>query len=279
MSTPASTGPTGSEILRKRRWNWRRSLWVRILAIVALMWVITGLFLWSHCRSAWAVFRVNGVAETAQNSPLRSMRQASGFASYASEFFTQDRDVTNVLLFNTAVNDQWLVRLRRFPQLATAALDGGQIGPGLQNLADLPELKMMSVAGSQMTITRGWIDHIDSTISGRHFLLVPSLELLGLHGFKNTISDLDQLAQHPHLHTISLSDIAQLDQVLQQLENCRNIKTLSVHPTDELSEQALKSLCQMTHLETLTISKSKKTDAVDVQLKQALPSTNIIWRP
>lgn len=279
MNALASSSPVESEILIKRRWKWWRSLWVRILAIVALMWIITGLFLWSHCRSAWAVFRVNGLAETSQNSPLQSLRRSSGLGHYVSEFFIQDRDVVTVLLFNTAVNDQWLVRLRRFPRLANAALDGGQIGPGLQNLADLPDLKMISVSGSQMTIIRNWIDHIDSTISGRHFLLIPQLESLALSGFKGTISDLDQLDQHPHLHSLSLNSISQLSQVLKQIENCQNIKSLSIHQQEAFDEDAFQSLCRMPHLQTLTISNRNKMDVVDSQLKQSLKSTTIVWRP
>lgn len=279
MNSPASSSPDGPEVLAKRPWPWWRSLWVRIPAVVALMWVVTGLFLWSQCRSTWAVFRVNGVAEPAPNSLLHSLRQSSGPASYFSEFFIQDRDVVNVLLFNTAVNDQWLVRLRRFPKLKHASLDGGQIGPGLQNLADLPDLKMIHVVGSQMTIVRNWIDHIDSTISGRHFLLLPQLESLVLSGFKGTISDLDQLAQHPHLQHLSLNQISRINLVLKQIENCQNIKSLSIHQKDDLDEAALQSLCRMPHLEILRINNLKKTDSVDKQLQQSLKSTKILWQP
>jgi hypothetical protein len=282
MNTLASSSPIEPEILNKRRWIWWRSLWVRIPAIVALMWVIMGLFLWSQCRSAWAVFRVNGLAETSHTSPLQSLRRRSGLGHY----FIQDRDVTSVRLLNTAVNDQWLVGLRRFPRLKNATLDGGQIGPGLQNLANLHDLTTIQVLGSQMTVTQGWIDHIDSTISGRHFLLVPQLESLTLSGFKGTISDLDQLNQHPHLRAISLGNISQLGQVLRQLENCQNIKslsirqkTLSIHQKEAFDEDAVQSLCRMPHLQTLTISNRHKTDAADSQLKHSLKSTTITWQP
>jgi hypothetical protein len=137
---------------------------------------------------------------------------------------------------------------------------------------------MIHVVGSQMTVTRNWIDHIDSTISGRHFLLIPQLESLALTSFKGTISDLDQLDQHPHLQHISLNHISRLDQALRQIEKCQNIKSLSIHQKEELDEAALQSICRMRHLEILRINNLKKTDSVDEQLKHSLKSTNIIWQ-
>lgn len=279
MNTLTSIGPVEPEILVKRPWKWWRLLWVRCLAAFVLMWVVTWVFLWSYCRSAWAVFRVNGVASPPHDSPLQSFRRVSGLASYVGEFFVQDRDVVSVLLFNTGVDDQWLVRLRRFTKLTNAALDGGQVGPGLQNLADLPELKVISVIGSQMTVTRGWIDRLDSKISGRHFLLIPQIELLGLSGFKGTISDLDQLDRHPHLRALTLGEVAQLSETLRQIEKCQNIKVLSIQQRNELDEESLQSICRMSHLESLNLSGVTKTDEVDSRLRQSLESTNVVWRP
>ncbi|HEY4263343.1 MAG TPA: hypothetical protein VGM98_24485 [Schlesneria sp.] len=301
MNIPILTPKTAivSEILLTRRWQWWRSLWVRIPLMIALMWVIVGLVCWWPSRSAWAVFGVNGLAETSQSANW----QRSVLPNFARRYLIQDRDVTSVLLFGTAVDDQWLVRLRRFPRLEQAALDGGQIGSGLQHLADLRDLKRISVSGTQRRVIRGWIDHVDSTISGRHFLLVPQLESLLLSGFKETVSDLDQLSQHPQLRVLSLNEISPLHEVLSQIENCRNIKSLSIYQKALLDPEAIASLCRMSHLETLTLygenrgavrilldpqpdaletlTLRRSTKGVDVnaQLKQSLPKTSIVWLP
>jgi hypothetical protein len=138
---------------------------------------------------------------------------------------------------------------------------------------------VIDVIGTQRTVTRGWIDHVDSMISGRHFLQVPQLESLALSGFKGTISDLDQLSLHPQLTAISLGDVSRLSEVLQQIEICRNIKSLSIRQQEKLDEASLASICKMSHLETLTIHRIAKADNVDSQLTQSLPATSIAWRP
>ena len=279
MNTWTVNQEDASDILVKRRWPWWRSLWVRIPAIFLLMWVITGIFFWWECRSAWAVFRVNGVAEPAQESPIYSFRQRSGLASYVAEFYIKDRDVTNVLLHYTGVDDRWLVRLRRFPKIERATFDGGQIGQGLQNLSDLRELKAICVIGEHRTVTQGRGDFVNSTISGRHFLLIPQLEILVLSGFKGSISDVDQLRQHPHLQKVVLEDISQLSLVLGQFELCQNIKSLFIRQKAGLDEGSLASICRLSHLETLTICGVTKTDEMDSQLKNSMPTTSIYWRP
>lgn len=279
MNTATANETSETETLVKRHQPWWRLLWVRILIAVALMWFTTGLFFWSQSRSAWAVFRVNGLADPPQQSSLQSFRHGSGLTSYLGEFLIQDRDVTTVLLLGTGVDDQWLVRLRRFPKLRQAAFDCGQIGPGLQNLAGLPDLKLIDVIGTQRTVTRSWIGHVDSTISAKHFLMVPQFETLALSGFKEAISDLDQLSQHPHLSDISLDDISRLGEVLQQIEACHNIKSLSIRSQQKFDEDSLASICKMSHLKTLIVDRVAKTEDVELQLQQSLPTTSIVWRP
>ncbi|MBS0202546.1 MAG: hypothetical protein JSS49_06560 [Planctomycetes bacterium] len=261
-----------------RRQTWHRSLWIRILGVLFLIWGIGLLACWWPSRSAWAVFGVNGLVETPPGTLQNRLRNGSGWSNYVSRFLAMDTEVTSAWLLGTGVDDQWLAPLSRFRKLERITLDGGQVGPGLQHLANLPNLTEIHVIGKQMRKKNGRIDHIDSTISGRHFLSVPQLKSLMLAGFNGGISDLYQLQSHPNLKTVSLQSISGLGEVLKQLEGCQNIESLSISPTNNQDAFPLESLGRMSHLKFLEIFGYKQDADLDTRLKSLLPTTRIGWR-
>jgi hypothetical protein len=242
------------------------------------MWFVVLVALWWHCRSAWAVFRVGGMVDPAPESPLSSYLQAPGLVGYFSRYFLQDRDVFVVTLCYTDADDRSLVHLRRFPKLRHAWLDAGQIGPGLQNLQDLPDLTSLTVYGMHRKVGGGMIEPINSIISARHFLLAPRLNYLTLIDFSDRISDLEQLKQHPNLRSLSLSKISYLTDVLHEIESCENIKSLFVE-SSHLDQEGIASICRMSHLKTLILYKTGNSDNLDEQLRKSLPRTDIEWQP
>lgn len=274
MSTETSLPESSPERIP----GWRRSLWFRVPVVLVFIWIVCLLACWWPSRSAWSVFGVNGMVETPQGTLQNRLRNSSGFASYVSRYLAMDTEVISAWLIGTGVDDQWLVRLSRFPQLKQVSLDGGQVGPGLHHLAGLSKLEFVHVSGHQMRNKNGWIDHIDSRISARHFLLVPQLETLTLSNFREQITDLDQLKTHPRLHSLFLGEIVSLSDTLKQLEACPNIPKLAIYHTASLDTLTIESLGRLKHLKSLVLTGNEKSDDVDARLKLMLPKTQITWR-
>lgn len=266
-----------TEPTRPRR-RWARSIWLQISIAIALIIVLSWLTFWIPRRSVWAVLKVNGLVDSPISPAiLRAVHQIPLVGPY----LYRDDDVSYVHLFGTGVDDNWIACLRRFKNLDTAALDGGQIGPGLKEISDLPHLNQVTVVGQQMTITRtgflsSWIDHVDSKIAGSHFLLLPKLEVLHLHGFKNgTISELSELKRHPKLRQITFSDVENLGSVLGQLVDCHNIDAISLNAT-EADDELLNAITKLSYLKTLGIHLKNKSKSFERHLQEALPGTEII---
>lgn len=274
---PMSTETSLPESSPKRRPAWHRSLWFRIPVVLLCIWTICLLACWWPSRSAWSVFGVNGMVEMPQGTLQNRLRNSTGFANYASRYLAMDTEVISAWLIGTGVEDEWLVRLSHFPQLRQISLDGGQVGPGLRHVAGLPGLKQIHVSGHQMRNKNGWIDHIDSKISARHFLLVPQLETVTFSGFREQITDLDQLKTHPHLHSLYLGEIEFLSDALKQLEACPNIQHLSINQSAPLDDATIESLGRLRHVKVLALTGTKKSDDLNARLKVMLPETQISW--
>lgn len=261
------------------RRRWTRSLWFRVSLAIAMIFVVSWFTFWIPRRSVWAVLRVNGLVDS-QNAPeiLKAVRQTPLIGRY----LYRDDDVTYVQLFGTGVDDNWIACLRRFTNLENASLDGGQIGPGLKEIADLPHFRSVTVIGRQMTITRtgmlsSWIDHVDSRITGSHFLLLPQLEVLHLLNFKKgTISELSALKQHPKLREISFAEVEDLASVLGQLVECHNIESISLNLTDA-DDELIMVIPRFSHLKKLTIRSKIASQSLQHRLQEALPGTEITW--
>ncbi len=276
MNTNAELKKEPTHLRRK----WARSLWFRISLVMALIFVLSWFSYWIPRRSVWAVLRVNGLVESQHPSEiLKAVRRTP----FVGRYFLRDDDVNYVQLFGTAVDDNWIACLRRFTNLEIASFDGGQIGPGLKEIADLPHLQRVTVIGRQMTITRtgmlsSWIDHVDSTITGSHFLLLPQLEVLHLHEFKKgTISELSELKRHPTLRHISFTKVQNLANVLGQLVDCHNIYSITLNLT-ETDDELLKAITQLPHLKTLGIRSKNTSESFEHRLQEALQGTEIIWK-
>ncbi len=271
----------------KRPRRWTRSLWIRALFVTSLVCGLAWIVYWIPRRSVCAVCAVGGKIDSNQeeidirrllaNIPL--VGQTIAKPNWQWQFLYRDNRVTVARLVDSGVDDRWIARLSRFANLEILNLDCGQIGPGLQQLAKLPRLDHVGVAGDQRNGARNRIGRSSSKFSGADLLWLPQIRVLTLYGFQaGAISGLSALKRHETLRVIELIDVASLADVLNQLEGCENIETLVLNIT-ECDDEMFSSLRRLSYLTRLEVYCSDHSETLHSRLKDALPTAVIAWQP
>ncbi len=276
MSSPT---PVKIEVLRSRRIRWHQRLLVRVLLVAFLAISISLATWWWPRRTMIAVWYVNGTVFRTDDLPRAN--QVVGWSSSIGlnwlgdteevqrflSRFSADREITSVDLTNAKVSDQWLVRLKQFPKLEWIVLHDRQLGPGLDHLRDLNQLKGISVISA----------------SNRHLMELKRLpELRSLMVWEPQPGDIgvDVLQTLPNLEYLAICDCADLGQILQALPDHRTLRKLSTQDCLRLTDDDLSSLKRLKNLKQLALIRSGSIgDAGLIQISQVTSLETLAIRP
>ena len=109
-----------------------------------------------------------------------------------NEWFATHDQVQWVNLQSSRVDDRWIWRLKRFPNLSEVEFNEYQLGPGLGVLSDLPYLKIADI--------RPW----GLSCRIEHLALLPQLEEIGLGNLDGPVVGLERLRDCPNLRSIGI---------------------------------------------------------------------------
>lgn len=281
----SSSAPMSPGLLVKRKRTWLSRLWVRIaLVLLVIVCISTGIWWWPRrgvVAVVWAGGSVYCPADRPRAIALMNWAYPSGWTSPAFNRLTYflgsghtDAEITSVHLQNTNVDDRWLARLTRFPNLEGVDLDDSQLGPGLQVLRDHPRLKGLTLNGLS---DRHWEElrrcpQVDwlmvvqpqaVDVGVEHLKFLPQLKEFHLQESLVTTDFLTHLPELPQIESINFFKCPMTDDDLLHLQKLPNLKILDLCKSGPFSDQGLVHLSRLSKLETLCIriSSGQITDA------------------
>ena len=271
--------PAVPETLRARPRRWLSRLWVRVSLVLMLIFAIS-LFAWWLPRRTIVSVWWNGGVVTCEKDRARAGAVLDWFdptgGGWAWQHFRTmyrllgwtrtDIEITWVTLSDSKVTDDWLVRLKGFPNLKGTDLHDRQLGTGLDHLRGRLTLKLINIHSA----------------SDRHLVelrRLPQLESLGLWEPQSGDIGLESLTDLSNLNSLFIGDCKHTDEVLEALpelplleslviQDCKgfvdddlrhlqrlpNLKYLDVVcSTSSLGDVALEHLSQLNRLETLAL--------------------------
>jgi internalin A len=192
---------------------------------------------------------------------------------------------------SVAPTDKNMAALSRMKSLKTLSLSGERLSDaGLAPLAGLANLESLQFGGAQCRgITTAGMAHLaalkrlafldlDRTRvdSLQHFKGLSSLKYLSLQQTPIGDAGLAFARNLDRLETLNLSDSQVSDAGLDHLASLKHLTTLHLFSTN-VSDAGVPELSRLTKLTVLGIDQTKITAEGVAKLREALPSTNILW--
>ena len=276
----SSQMPAPIEVLRPRKVFWHKRLLVRVLVVVLVVFSVSLATWWWPRRTMLAVWYANGTVLRNDDLPRANqvvrwsnsigVRWLGGYTEEVERFlssFSADSEITGVELTNAKVSDEWLVRLKQFPNLEWISLHDRQLGPGLEHLRGLPHLRRVNVIAA----------------SNRHLMelkRLPELEALLLWEPQSGDIGLDVLPTLPNLKSLFIGDCANLGALLQALPDNSHLERLSTQNCQRLMDNDLSRLQRLKSLKQVAIVRSGSIgDAGLIQISHVTTLETLVIRP
>ncbi len=164
-----------------------------------------------------------------------------------------DTEITWVTLSDSKVTDDWLVNLKRFPNLMGVALHNRQVGAGLDDLHDFMELTTVNIKFA----------------SDRHLVelrRLPQLESLGLMEPQSGDIGLESLTSLSKLNSLFIGDCVSTGGVLEGLPELPSLQSLVIADCTGFVDDDLRHLLRLPNLNYLDIV-CRKASLGDVALE------------
>jgi hypothetical protein len=252
----STSSQTEAEVLRAKKRPWLRRLWVRISLVLLLIFTISVVTWWWPRRTMVAVWWVNGTVYC-DSDRQRTIQWLTWWdpagTGWGSQHFSSvyrvlswtsfDGEITGTQLKDAEVNDEWLIRLRRFPKLRWLGLHDRQLGQSLGHLRESEQLTAI---------------HVTSASDRRLVELqrVPHLEDVFLWNTQADDIGLDALTSLPKLKSLFFGDCQHADELLQRLPELPHLETLVIQDCHGFSDEDLACLQRLPNLKYLDIVKS-----------------------
>lgn len=248
------TGPS-VEVLIARKRPWRKRLWIRVVLVVTLIGTISSLSFWVPRRTMFAVWWVRGgfSCEADRPTAVNVMRFLNKHfrwkfsaknldnVSFTLGLLRTDAAVTGVDLSKSKVDDQWLIRLKRFPELKYLGLHDRQLGPGLDHLRD-HDLRNVGVTAAS------------TRLSEIHRL--SQIQDLALWSSETDQARLDALSSLPQLSELFISDCADTTGLLRRLPDLPNVQSFTLQNCEGFSDDDLGFLQMMPGLKNVWFNRT-----------------------
>lgn len=173
--------------------------------------------------------------------------------------------VTGVNLMDSLENDACLRDLRRFPKLRSLGLLDRQLGPGMDDLKELPQLQeinILSASGDclkelrrlpQLESVKLW-NPIEENLNVDVLTLLPNLTQLAIMNSKSPDSLLAELPPLPQLQGLRLSSCYPMSEKgWRCLEHVPNLTSLDVTHCQPVTDFALMQMSKLKHLQALML--------------------------
>ena len=173
-----------------------------------------------------------------------------------------DEEVEDVQLVQSKVTDDWLHHLKLLEGLRHLHIHERQLGPGLTDLAELPELSTIAVwhlrTGDLSHLQRlpnlGGVSLVQSDCSGidlSQLALLSRLTLLQFPSTTLTARQFEQISQIKTLHQLGMYS-ANMDAVghegIAQLANLPSLQILQLHKATDTAAEAIAKIESLTYL-------------------------------
>jgi hypothetical protein len=167
-------------------------------------------------------------------------------------------------LFISDFREVSLERIHALPHLRRLSLHGENIDDALAQLQDLPHLLTMEIESRDQSTH--WLKRLPK---------FNSLETLQISGGRRAGFDLSPVAELAHLRNLSLSIYRLTDEDLETLGKLRELATLSLRLSTDITDASIPFLTDQTSLKTLDITHTKITDQGVDRLRTALPAVEV----
>lgn len=250
MSTP--TPPSTAAPPVPRRW-WIRRHWKQLCAgfLLAMVVALTAFFV-PRRTSTWV--RSHGGTLSCEGDHKRAVSFLSWLDPQEKwgawdHFHTlrmslgytrPDSEITRVMLQETTLKTDDLLRLKRLTGLKGAALNHRQIGVGLDAFRDLPEFKQLSINQAQ----HGQL---------RELKRLPQLESVGISHPRTGDIGMESLAELSKLKSLNLEGCSATDQLLKALPELPRVEDLVVQRCTQFGNDDLNYLNRMPNLKTIDL--------------------------
>lgn len=270
--------PAVPETLRAPPRRWLSRLWVRVSLVLLLIFAISFFAWWLPRRTKVAVWwnggrafcDPDGVRARAVLGWIDPNRKLSGRALswlyWVNNLISSDADITRVHLNDSKVGNDWLVRLKGFPNLTLVGLDDRQLGTGLNDLHDCVALKKIDItsATGQHLVELRWLPQLESLtlcepqrgdIGLQSLTALSKLNHLYFMDCQYTDDLWEALPDLPSLESLFVQNCTGfVDDDLRCLHRLPNLKILLVDgTTSPVGDVALTHLTQLNRLETLAL--------------------------
>jgi hypothetical protein len=281
--TAPPTAATVPEVLRARPCRWLSRLWVRVSLVLLLICAICVAVWWWPRRTMVAVWWAGG--EFSCKADIQRASNISGWVDnyvigrrWASNDINtvwhvltltrEDREITYVDLSRSNVGDEWLRKMRRFPQLSMLDLHDRQLGPGLDQLRDCANLSSVRL----------------STVSNNLFAelrRLPQLNAVSLTGPQSRGLRLDPLTEMPKLTFLSMYHCRFTNELLATMPELPMLETFIISNCTDFSDDDLKCLARFQNLKDFRLEGSRPfSDATLEHLSQLESVERLsLWSP
>ena len=288
MNTEAS--PTPSQQPRRAWRQWSKLARVRIGFVLLLVVAISVFALWWPRRGVVAVLFMGGdVYDAHAVDRIKSLQSRVAIDVWAvigpwiephASWLATDGQVCHVYLYNTPSAEGLFKHLRRFPRLSSVALHAGQVGPALDELAEIKTLKTVDVLGVQASDHLGELNRLPhiaelSVYGGcpktgggwKGLRDMPHLRSLRIE-YPASFEALEEVGQIPSLNWLILMNGVQKDDDLRLLSGSRTLRFFDVsrgsgvkgRVAGGIGAEGLKHLARIHSLEMLTLHLCSATD-------------------
>ena len=195
--------------------------------------------------------------------PAESLSLSSGeFRDEHAAALTKALAIENISIFKTALTDKGLEELSRCPGLTGVTIfQSNFTQAGWSKLRKIPELKKLSVIDSN------FCDEDVFSLNGH-----PELKSVTIRSGSVTGAGFSAFRRRPQLETITLTgcpiDAAGIRAIVQALPGLKEISITYQGQGASLTEDGLKQLRNLEHLEAVTLLNLPVTDAVLASLNQ-----------
>ena len=236
-----------------RRW-WIRRHWKR-LGVGFLLTLIVAFVVFSVPRRTAAWVRSHGGTLSCEKDKVRTVHMVSwvdsnvyagAFDHYISvyqavSFCRTDAEITGVSLLDSKLGTDDLFSLKRLTGLHSVAVNGRQLGPGLDVFRDLPELKHLSVSH----LSPGQLSHLNR---------LPQLEFVDIWNQKTSNIGIESLAELPRLKTLFLGDCTVTGELLRSLPELPILECLNLQHCTQFNNDDLQHVGRLKQLQSIHIS-------------------------
>jgi len=177
------------------------------------------------------------------------------------------RQLQSLSLAGTRVTGDGLAQLAECTELTTLVLDTAKLNDrGAGNLAPFAKLTTLNLNGNN-SLT----DKVFTALAG-----LPELKVVSLQGTQVSDTGLPQLAKLAAITHLDLGNTLVTDAGVGQLKSLANLKSLSLYGNTGVGDGSLTALAGVKTLRALDVARTKVTDGGVASLKQALPECRVI---